>query len=48
MTEIHAFDPDGTASPGAQIALDAATDGFATTADIAAATNNLASQEDVG
>lgn len=22
MTEIHAFDPDGTASPGAQIALD--------------------------
>lgn len=48
MTEIHAFDPDGTASPGAQIALDAATDGFATTADIAAATNDLASLEDVG
>ena len=23
MTEIHAFDPDGTASPGAQAALDA-------------------------
>ena len=48
MTEIHAFDPDGTPSPGAQIALDAATDGFATTADIAAATNDLASLEDVG
>ena len=47
MTEIHAFDPDGTASPGAQIALDAATNGFATTADIAAATNDLASQADV-
>ena len=48
MTEIHAFDPDGTASPGAQIALDAATDGFATQADIAAATADLASLEDVG
>ena len=30
MTEIHAFDPDGTPSPGAQTALDAAVDGFAT------------------
>ena len=48
MTEIHAFDPDGTPSPGAQVALDAATDGLATQADISAATNNLASQEDVG
>ena len=48
MTEIHAFDPDGTPSPGAQAALDAATAGLATQADISAATNNLASQEDVG
>ena len=29
MTEIHAFDPDGTASPGAQIALDGAVAGLA-------------------
>jgi lysophospholipase L1-like esterase len=48
VTDIHAFDSDGTASPGAQIALDAATDGFATQADIAAATADLASLEDVG
>ena len=48
MTEIHAFDPDGTPSPGAQTALDAATAGLATQADISSATNNLASQEDVG
>ena len=47
MTDIHAFDADGAASPGAQIALNAATNGLATTADIAAATNDLASQADV-
>ena len=29
MTEIHAFDPDGTPSPGAQIALDGAVAGLA-------------------
>ena len=34
MTEIHAFDPDGTASPGAQIALSAATGGLATRAEV--------------
>ena len=32
MTEIHAFDPDGTPSPGAQIALDGAVAGLATEA----------------
>ena len=30
MTEIHAFDPDGTPSPGAQAALDSAVEGLAT------------------
>ena len=30
MTEIHAFDPDGTPSPGAQTALDGAVAGLAT------------------
>ena len=35
MTEIHAFDPDGTPSPGAQTALDAATEGLPSHADIA-------------
>lgn len=30
MTDIHAFDADGTASPGAQTALNNATDGLAT------------------
>ena len=30
MTEIHAFDPDGTPSPGAQTALDSAVEGLAT------------------
>ena len=30
MTEIHAFDPDGTPSPGAQAALDGATEGLVT------------------
>lgn len=34
MTEIHAFDPDGTPSPGAQAALDSATAGFATRAEV--------------
>src|SRR5699024_11153385 len=32
VTEIHAFDPDGAPSPGAQIALDAAVDGIDTDA----------------
>ena len=32
MTEIHAFDPDGTPSPGAQAALDGAVAGLATEA----------------
>ena len=31
MTEIHAFDPDGTPSPGAQAALDSATASLAPT-----------------
>ena len=48
MTEIHAFDPDGTPSPGAQTALDEAVTGLATTADvtaqISAATDGLASE----
>ena len=48
MTEIHAFDPDGTPSPGAQTALDEAVTGLATTADVAAqisaATDGLASE----
>ena len=48
MTEIHAFDPDGTPSPGAQTALDDAVTGLATTADvtaqIGAATDGLASE----
>ena len=48
MTEIHAFDPDGTPSPGAQTALDEAVTGLATTADvtaqIGAATEGLASE----
>ena len=35
MTEIHAFDPDGTPSPGAQTALDAATEGLPSHTDIA-------------
>ena len=51
MTEIHAFDPDGTPSPGAQTALDEAVTGLATTADvtaqIGAATDGLASDESV-
>ena len=34
MTEIHAFDPDGTPSPGAQAALSAATGGLATRAEV--------------
>lgn len=36
MTEIHAFDPDGTPSPGALLALDAAVDGIDTDAQVAA------------
>ena len=40
MTEIHAFDADGTASPGAQTALDNATDGLATEAHIAQAVDD--------
>lgn len=48
MTDIHAFDPDGTPSPGAQAALDDAVAGLATTADvtaqIGAATDGLASE----
>lgn len=48
MIDIHAFDPDGTPSPGAQIALDEAVTGLATTADvtaqIGAATDGLASE----
>src|SRR5699024_4770172 len=48
VTEIHAFDPDGTPSPGAQAALDDAVAGLATTADLAAqigsATEGLASE----
>src|SRR5699024_11913022 len=48
VTEIHAFDPDGTPSPGAQAALDDAVAGLATTADltaqISAATDGLASE----
>ncbi len=51
MTEIHAFDPDGTPSPGAQTALGEAVAGLATTADvtaqIGAATDGLASGESV-
>ena len=35
MTEIHAFDPDGTPSPGAQAALDEATEGLPSHTDIA-------------
>ena len=35
MTEIHAFDPDCTPSPGAQTALDAATEGLPSHTDIA-------------
>lgn len=45
MTEIHAFDPDGTPSPGAQAALDAAigeaTSGLATEAGLADAVGTL-------
>ena len=48
MTEIHAFEPDGTPSPGAQTALDNATEGLATEAHIAQAvddaTTGLASE----
>ena len=48
MTEIHAFDPDGTPSPGAQIALDAATADLATKGEVSAqigdATGGLASE----
>lgn len=51
MTEIHAFDPDGTPSPGAQTALNNATEGLASTEAvgnaIATATAPLASQEQV-
>ena len=36
MTEIHAFDADGAASPGAQTALDNATEGLATGAQVEA------------
>ena len=42
MTEIHAFDPDGTPSPGAQAALDAATAGLATQAQV----NEVAARTD--
>ena len=49
MTEIHAFDPDGTPSPGAQTALDNATEGLASTEAvgdaIVTATAPLASEE---
>ena len=41
MTEIHAFDPDGTPSPGAQTALDAATQGLASRTELTAAINAI-------
>ncbi|MGP5098406.1 phosphodiester glycosidase family protein [Brachybacterium alimentarium] len=48
MTDIHAFDADGTASPGAQTALNNATEGLATETQIAQAvddaTTGLASE----
>lgn len=44
MTDIHAFDPDGTASPGAQTALNAATANLATREEVADATNGLATE----
>ena len=51
MTEIHAFDPDGTPSPGAQTALDAATEGLASEAQVQAqigdATEGLPSHTDI-
>lgn len=47
MIEIHAFDPDGTPSPGAQAALEHATDPLATRAEVEGAVEGLASQDDV-
>lgn len=44
MTEIHAFDPDGTPSPGAQTALNTATASLATKTEVADATNGLATE----
>lgn len=41
MTEIHAFDPDGTPSPGALAALAAVTDGLVSEEQLAAATEGL-------
>lgn len=44
MSEIHAFDPDGTPSPGAQTALNAATAPLASKDDLAEAADHLADE----